>query len=491
MIDPQESEGCFIAKDIYSIDKQEYTHSEIHSSLILSALTHHVPFPEHSQYPRNVFSGQQTKQAMGLYSAAYQTRFETFAHILNYPQKQLVTSRYKQYTDVDKLPSGVNCIVAIASYSGYNQEDSVILNKSSVERGMFQSVYYRSYEDSEEVQENGDKIYFGNPKYQTNIKKNTVVNYDCLDEGGFALEGKYVTSSDAIIGKCTKSFAGGNAQVTNVSAKTVKFGTSGTVDKVIVYKNVDNVRSCKVRIRKQKIPEIGDKFSSRPGQKGVCGMLLKAEEMPFTQDGIVPDIIVNPHAIPSRMTINQLLEVVLGKSAAIGGFLGDATPFQNNDIHDYASLLQKYGYDEWGDEVLYSGITGEQLKTRIFIGPTYYQRIKLIVSDKMHSRATGPLQNLTRQPAAGRSNNGGLRIGEMERDGILSHGISKFLRESMMVRSDKYNLKINRNTGIISDSSSTTDTDDLVEIPYSCKLLLQELQTMSVGARLVTDPVVI
>ena len=488
MIDPQESEGCFIAKDIYSIDKHEYTHAEIHSSLILSALTHHVPFPEHSQYPRNVFSGQQTKQAMGLYSAAYQTRFETFAHILNYPQKQLVTSRYKQYTDVDKLPYGVNCIVAIASYSGYNQEDSVILNKSSVERGMFQSVYYRSYEDSEEVQENGDKVYFGNPKYQPNIKKNTVINYDSLDEGGFALEGKYVTSSDAIIGKCTKSFGGGKSQVTNVSAKTVKFGTSGTVDKVIVYKNVDNVRSCKVRIRKQKIPEIGDKFSSRPGQKGVCGMLLKTEEMPFTKEGIVPDIIVNPHAIPSRMTINQLLEVVLGKSAAIGGFLGDATPFQNNDIHDYASLLQKYGYDEWGDEVLYSGITGEQLKTRIFIGPTYYQRIKLIVSDKMHSRATGPLQNLTRQPAAGRSNNGGLRIGEMERDGILSHGISKFLRESMMVRSDKYNLKINRNTGIISDTPHATDTDDLVEIPYSCKLLLQELQTMSVGARLVTDP---
>ena len=485
MIDSLESEGFLIAKDIYSIDKDDYTHAEIHPSLILSALTHHVPFPEHSQYPRNVFSGQQTKQAMGLYSAAYQTRFETFAHILNYPQKQLVTSRYKQYTDVDKLPYGVNCIVAIASYSGYNQEDSVILNKSSVERGMFQSVYYRSYEDSEEVLPNGDRVIFGNPKYQQQIKKESMVNYDTLDEGGFALEGTSVTSDDAIIGRCTKRADEGKDQVVGVSAKTVKFGTSGIVDKVIIYKNKENVRTCKIRIRKQKIPEIGDKFSSRPGQKGVCGMLLKAEEMPATKDGIVPDIIVNPHAIPSRMTINQLLEVVLGKSASIGGFLGDATPFQNNQINDYASLLEKYGYDQWGDEVMYSGITGEQLKTRIFIGPTYYQRIKLIVSDKIHSRATGPLQNLTRQPAAGRSNNGGLRIGEMERDSILSHGISAFLRESMMKRSDQYEVAIDNRSGLISDNKEDPDSET-IQIPYSCKLLLQELQTMSIGPRLIT-----
>ena len=214
-------------------------------------------------------------------------------------------------------------------------------------------------------------------------------------------------------------------------------------------------------------------------------MLLKAEEMPCTKDGIVPDIIVNPHAIPSRMTINQLLEVVLGKSAAIGGFLGDATPFQNNQLTDYASLLEKYGYDQWGDEVLYSGITGDQLKTRIFIGPTYYQRIKLIVSDKIHSRATGPLQNMTRQPAAGRSNNGGLRIGEMERDSILSHGISAFLRESMMKRSDQYEVAIDNRSGLIADSKDDPDSDT-IQVPYSCKLLLQELQTMSIGPRLVT-----
>jgi len=482
MVDPMETEGFFIGKDMYSLDK-EYTHCEIHSSLILSALTHHVPFPEHSQYPRNVFSGQQTKQAMGLYSAAYQTRFETFAHILNYPQKQLVTSRYKKYTDVDKLPYGTNCIVAIASYTGYNQEDSVILNKSSVERGMFNSVYYRSYADSES-EEGGQRVYFGNPKHQSDIQKKSVVNYDTLDENGFAYEGQYVAGNDAIIGKCTKDEG---SKVTAISGKCVKFGTSGKIDRVIVYKNKDNLRSCKVRIRKQKIPEIGDKFSSRPGQKGVCGLLLKESEMPFSKDGIVPDIIVNPHAIPSRMTINQLLEVVLGKSAALGGFLGDATPFQNNDVGDYAKLLEKYGYDEWGNEVLYSGITGDQLKTRIFFGPTYYQRIKLIVSDKMHSRATGPLQNLTRQPAAGRSNNGGLRIGEMERDSILGHGLSHFLKESGMERSDKYTMKIDSTTGLIQGKADEHSVR--VEVPYAMKLLMQELQTLCVAPRLITGSV--
>ena len=245
------------------------------------------------------------------------------------------------------------------------------------------------------------------------------------------------------------------------------------------------MRSAKVRIRKNKIPTVGDKYASRPGQKGMCGLVLEQEEMPFTKDGIVPDMIINPHALPSRMTINQLLECVLGKSAALGGFLGDATAFQNNDIHNYANLMEKYGYEEWGNEVLYSGITGEQLKTSIFIGPTYYQRLKIMVADKMHSRGEGPLQSLTRQPAAGRSNNGGLRIGEMERDSILAHGASEFLRESMMERSDKYEVNIDRKNGLI--SKGETVDDDKVQMPYAMKMLLQEIQSMSIAPRLITD----
>ena len=219
----------------------------------------------------------------------------------------------------------------------------------------------------------------------------------------------------------------------------------------------------------------------------MCGLVLEQEEMLFTKDGIVPDMIINPHAIPSRMTINQLLECVLGKSACLGGFLGDATVFQNNDIHDYANLMKKYNYDEWGNEVLYSGITGEQLKTSIFIGPTYYQRLKIMVADKMHSRGNRTIYKLLhRQPAAGRANNGGLRIGEMERDSILAHGISDFLRESMMERSDKYSVNIDNRTGLISNGEESENIVNL-QMPYSMKLLLQELQSMSIAPRLITN----
>jgi len=227
-------------------------------------------------------------------------------------------------------------------------------------------------------------------------------------------------------------------------------------------------------------------MASRSGQKGTIGLIIPEEDMPFTDDGLKPDIIINPHALPSRMTINQLLECVLGKSAALGGFLGDATAFQNNDINDYANLMEKYGYEEWSNEVLYSGIRGEQLKTSIFIGPTYYQRLKIMVADKMHSRGTGPLQSLIRQPAAGRANNGGLRIGEMERDSILAHGTAGFLRESMMERSDKYEVNINDKTGLISNGEENEDIVN-VQMPYAMKMLLQELQTMSIAPRLITN----
>ena len=484
-IDSIESQNFFISKDIYSINK-DYTHSEIHPSLMLSAVALNIPFPEHSQYPRNVFSCQQTKQAVGIYSSAYNTRFDTFGYILNYPQKPLVTTRFKKYTDVDKLPYGTNTIAAIACYSGYNQEDAVILNKSSIERGMFQNLYYRSYEDSEEIDSMNNQILFGNPSFQKNISIDDTLNYDKLDDNGFIREGEYVEPNDAIMTKYVVDKNSQKDKIVRIIAKTIKFGTSGIVDKVVVFKNKDNLRTCKVRIRKNKIPEIGDKFSSRPGQKGVCGMVLEQHEMPFTKDGIVPDIIVNPHAIPSRMTINQLLEVVLGKSSALGGFLGDATAFQNNDVHDYAKLMEKYGYEEWGNEVMYNGMTGDQMKTNIFIGPTYYQRLKMIVSDKMHSRATGPMQQLTRQPVGGRANNGGGRIGEMERDSILSHGISSFLRESVMERSDKYTVQINENSGLINYDKDEINNVN-VQMPYSAKLLLQELQAMAIAPRLDTN----
>jgi len=246
------------------------------------------------------------------------------------------------------------------------------------------------------------------------------------------------------------------------------------------------LRNCKVRIRKVKIPGIGDKFTSRCGQKGMCGMILKQEDMPFTKEGIVPDIIINPHAIPSRMTINQFLEVILGKSCCMSGHLGDATPFQNSDTSAYGNVLGQFGYEKNGDEIMYSGINGEQIKTSIFIGPTYYQRLKIMVADKVHSRATGQIQSLTRQPVGGRANNGGGRIGEMERDSIISHGISSFLKESNMERSDKFNFQIDSTTGLIQYDEDYNNKVN-VQVPYAMKLLIQELQSMSIAPRLITE----
>jgi DNA-directed RNA polymerase II subunit RPB2 len=483
-IDSIESENAFIAKDIYSAydPEKNYSHSEIHSSLMLSALSVNIPFSNHSQYPRNVFSCQQTKQAVGVYSSAFNARFDIMGHILHYPQKPIITTRFKKYTDVDKLPYGINAVVAIASYSGYNQEDAVILNKTAVERGLFKSTYYRSYSESEE-NEKGQKIYFANPLYQKNVMKKELSDYNKLDDNGFVKEGEHITENDVIMGKCTKTVNSKGDEVTKVYGERIKSGTYGIVDRVVVTKIDGDLRNCKVRVKKIRSPGIGDKFTSRCGQKGMCGMILEQQDMPFTNQGITPDIIINPHAIPSRMTINQLFEVILGKSCCMDGLLGDSTPFLNNNINEYFDHLQSNGFQKYGDEIMYSGITGEQIHTNIFIGPTYYQRLKIMVEDKMYSRATGPIQQLVRQPAAGRAQQGGLRIGEMERDAIIAYGTAGFLQESVMKRSDAYKININQTSGLPSYDINDKNICS-VELPYSCKLFMQELQCMSIVPRL-------
>jgi len=484
-IDPLESEYAFICRDIYGINR-DYTHCEIHSSLMLSPSSLQIPFPEHSQYPRNVFSCQQTKQAVGIYCSNYNTRFDTSSDVLYYPQRALVCTRYKKYNNVENLPNGMNIVVAIASYTGYNQEDSIIINRSSVERGMFNSMNFKSYQFDETMDDDGTVERFFNPKNLKDTLKNSKKNYDKLDDNGIVKEGEYVNYDDIIVAFTKTKILPDGKEINNVYGESVKFMTSGIVDRVIVTKNRDGLRKCKIRIFKNKIPDVGDKYASRCGQKGMCGMLLDQRDMPFTKDGIVPDLMINPHAIPSRMTINQFLEVVLGKSSVLCGRYGDATPFLNNRVEDYTNILEKMNYEKHADEVMYSGITGDQIHTSIFIGPTYYQRLKIMVADKMFSRSTGPIQNLTRQPAEGRGHQGGLRIGEMERDSILGHGVAGFLNESMMERSDKYNVQIDKYTGLISYDDKPLYEKNIIQIPYASKLLIQELQTMSIAPRLVT-----
>ena len=470
----------------------KYTHCEISPSFILGVLASCIPFAHHNQSPRNTYQSAMGKQSIGIYSLNYKDRFDTFSHVLYYPQKSIVSTKYMQYFNTNKLPNGINVIVAIASYGGYNQEDSIILNKGSIDRGLFTSTFYRSYKEEEKKNQlTGEEDIFCKPnKDDILFPKNC--NYDKLESNGFVKPDTYVDENDIIIGKImpirNDDFS---YKDTSISVKT---NENGYVDKNYININGDGFKFTKVRIRSIRVPEIGDKFSSRHGQKGTVGMLYNESDMPFTKDGIRPDIIINPHAIPSRMTIAQLLETILGKSCSLTGFNGDATVFNNINIDNLSKILERFKYEKHGNEVLYSGITGEQLKTSIFIGPTYYQRLKHLSNDKIHSRASGPVVSMTRQPAEGRALHGGLRFGEMERDCMIAHGSSNFLRERLMEVSDKFSCYVCDKCGLLCISVPINKTFECnncnnyskfskINIPYSCKLLFQELQCMSIISR--------
>jgi DNA-directed RNA polymerase II subunit RPB2 len=480
---------CTYPKDLKN---KNYTHCEICPSLILGIVASGIPFAHHNQSPRNTYQSAMGKQAIGIHSTKYNNRYDTFSHILFYPQKPLITTRYMKYFNADNLPSGINCIVAIASYSGYNQEDSVILNKAAIERGLFSSTFYRCYREEEKKNQlTGDEDIFCKPDIN-NILFPKQKNYNKLEKDGFIKKDTYVDDNDIIIGKIMPIR---NSEYRHRDTSiSVKNNEKGYIDSIYINTNGDGFKFCKVRIRSTKYPEIGDKFSSRHGQKGTCGIIYEQCDMPYTKDGIVPDIIVNPHAIPSRMTIAQLLECILGKTCVMSGHNGDGTVFNNTNAHDISDALQSFGFERNGNEVLYSGFNGEQLKTSIFIGPTYYQRLKHMSGDKVHSRASGPVVSMTRQPAEGRSSHGGLRFGEMERDCIIAHGGTSFLKERLMDVSDKfacYTCNICGNISVASPNNNIYSCKKCnnynkftkINIPYSCKLLIQELQSMSLNPR--------
>jgi len=497
-IDVMEEETCHIAmlvKDVGRSHLLRYTHCEIHPAMVLGVCASIIPFPDHNQSPRNTYQSAMGKQAMGIYATNFQVRapspnpqsyallptrtrtpctlhfassnltptpctnlqvrIDTLAHVLYYPQKPLVKTHSMDFLKFRELPAGQNLIVAIAVYSGYNQEDSLIMSQSSIDRGMFRSMFYRSYSDQPKMEGTMCMETFEKPRPEELGNKKVQSNYDKLDVDGLASPSEPVADRDIIIGKTalvtSKDDRDEAPLATKRDASTrLRHNEHGVIDQVMVTTDDQNgQRFVQIKVRSVRIPQIGDKFASRHGQKGTVGITYRQDDMPFTCEGISPDLIVNPHAIPSRMTIGHLVETLLGKVGCMRGTEGDATPFNEVNVEQVANLLHENGYQRHGNERLYNGHTGRPLPALIFFGPTYYQRLKHMVDDKIHSRARGPTQMLNRQPMEGRARDGGLRFGEMERDCMIAHGSANVMREKLFTQSDGYMTHICQDCGLI------------------------------------------
>ena len=505
-IDPEEQSWALIAtkpKDIIAKNDQilKYTHCEIHPSTIFGVLASCIPFPEHNQSPRNTYQCAQGKQAMGVYVTNYENRMDKTAYVLNYPMRPLVDTRIMNMIQLNKIPSGTQVIVAIMTHTGYNQEDSLLINKGSIDRGMALVTVYHTEKDEDKQKINGDEEIRCKPD-SSKTKGMKMGNYDKVNSKGVIPENTLLENRDIIISKITPIKENRNDHTKVIKyedqSKIYKTVEETYIDKNYIDRNGEGYNFAKVRIRATRKPVIGDKFSSRHGQKGTVGNIIPECDMPFTANGVRPDIIINPHAIPSRMTIGQLKETVLGKVLVELGLFGDGTAFGEFDVKDICNELIKLGYEAHGNELLHNGLTGEQHECSVFMGPVFYQRLKHMVNDKSHSRSIGPMVNLTRQPAEGRSRDGGLRFGEMERDCMVSHGASRFTKERMYDVSDKYSVHICKKCGLIASYNDkmhihhchTCDnrTDfAYVEMPYACKLIFQELNTMNIAPRIMTD----
>ena len=519
-LDTYESEGIVLRSTNHPNPRS--THTEIHPSFILSIMANQIIFPENNPFPRNAFSCGQGKQGVSMYHTNFNNRIDKTSYLLNYGEIPIVKSRYLDYVSKERHPYGSNAIVAIACYSGFNVEDAVIVNRAALERGLFRTTYYNMYDAHEEKQNIGGASI--DTRFMSIMDNNVIglkpgYDYSHLDpKTGLIKENTRVTDKVVVIGKTTTSMTESGLFVD--MSKATKKGQIGYVDKSFITNNVEGERLAKVRIREERIPEIGDKFCSRAGQKGTIGIVLDECDMPFTKDGLRPDIIVNPHAMPSRMTIGHLVETLIGKACLLKGGYGDCTAFLSKGPKDkiFGNILTQEGFHSTGNEYLYNGMTGEQMETEIYFGPTYYLRLKHMPKDKINFRARGPRSNLTRQTVGGRANDGGLRIGEMDRDCLIAHGMSGFINESMMIRGDEFYMAVCNHSGCIAIYNENKNiflspqmdgplkfVGDLeneahivpiskygrnfsvIRVPYAFKLLMQELKTMNIQMRIITE----
>ncbi len=502
-IDAEEEESAYIAMQIEDLEKDTgHTHLEIAPSSILGICASLIPFAEHNQSPRNTYESAMAKQALGMYAANYRLRVDTRSHILFYPQKPLVKTHGMDIINFDKRPAGQNMVIALLSYEGYNMEDAIIFNKQSIERGLARSAFFRRYEAEERRYPAGQEDKFERMSKEVRGFRPPEA-YVHLSSDGIVEPESQVAGDQVIIGRTSPprfleeySEFEVRAPIRHETSISMRHSEEGFVDTVILTETSDGNRLVKVKMRDMRIPEVGDKFASRHGQKAVIGLIAPPEDLPFTSEGIIPDIIVNCHAIPSRMTIGQILETMAAVYGTKVGTVIDATPFEGITSDYLVQEMKKLGLNYYGKQAMYNGITGRKYDVDIFMGIAYYQKLHHLVKDKTHARARGPVQILTRQPTEGRAREGGLRFGEMERDCLVGHGAALLLKERLLEESDKTNINVCGNCGVIATYDRNRDKYlcpickgesevSNVVMSYAFKLLLQELTALGMAPKLI------